>query len=592
MKKVIRQFGHIRKSEDDNRTVKFTFSTAAEDRHRTVLNKDGWEINNFNNNGIAGYMHDVYGDGLLAKPDPDDVIGKARAWVEGDNLVGEITFEPKDLNEKADKVYRKIQFGSLNAVSVGFVERGTGERDKESGIYKFAGQELLEISVVNIPSNPEALKQRDFQAWNEINNDLEEVIKSINNMDEKKEDLVKKTEVEVKVNAEAFDAAVTKLGEKVDKLVESIETKNIPGPVGADLSNKDKRDLGKFSIAKAILHYAKGGDKALEGIELEMHQEAANELRAAGNLSLNGLGIPTIATRADLKATVDASGGYTVATDLVGFIPTLRDQMVVLQAGAKMLPGLVGDVGMPRRATDSTATWRTEGGIATQSDPTYEQVTMKPHRLTNYTEFTQQLLRQSSINIENEVRDTLFYGIARALEVAALSGSGTSQVPAGLINTTGVNDADHGSNGTILSWNNLVKMETMVAEDNGLSGKLAYITNSTIAGKMKTTLKNTYQGGYLWEMFTPLTKGMVNGYDAYISNTISNAVTRGTNSACSYLFFGNWEQLLIGQWGGLDLLINPYSLDTYGTIRVVVAGYFDIAVKQPKAFAAMAGIEN
>ena len=127
MNKIIRQFGEIRKSETDDRTVQFVFSTSAKDRHRTVLNQDGWEIDSFNRNGIAGYMHDVYGDGLLSKPDPDDVIGKARAWVEGENLMGEIIFEPADLNEKADKVYRKIQFGSLNAVSVGFVEKGAGE---------------------------------------------------------------------------------------------------------------------------------------------------------------------------------------------------------------------------------------------------------------------------------------------------------------------------------------------------------------------------------------------------------------------------------------------------------------------------------
>lgn len=166
MNELIRQFGQVRASEEDDRTVKFVFSTGATDRHRTILNQEGWELEHFNKNGIAGYMHDVYGDGMLSKPDPDDVIGKARAFVEGDKLMGEITFEPKDLNEKADKVYRKIQFGSLNAVSVGFREIGEGENDAD-GIYRFAGQELVEISVVNIPSNPEALEDRDFKPWNQ-----------------------------------------------------------------------------------------------------------------------------------------------------------------------------------------------------------------------------------------------------------------------------------------------------------------------------------------------------------------------------------------------------------------------------------------
>ena len=184
MDKLIRQFGEIRKSENDNRTVQFVFSTGAKDRHRTVLNQDNWELDNFNRNGIAGYMHDVYGDGMLAKPDPDDVIGKARAWVDGDDLMGEITFEPADLNPKADKVYRKIQFGSLNAVSVGFMEKGVGRMgDAEDGedeeAYYFSGQELLEISVVNIPSNPEALKQRDFKPWNETKETQTDLTKQV-----------------------------------------------------------------------------------------------------------------------------------------------------------------------------------------------------------------------------------------------------------------------------------------------------------------------------------------------------------------------------------------------------------------------------
>ena len=377
-----------------------------------------------------------------------------------------------------------------------------------------------------------------------------------------------------------------------DEIDANLKKQSIPTLSTQDLSKKDAETFGRYSIAKAILNYGTRDGK-LDGVEKEMHEEAQREMQAAGGLSLNGLGVPACAVRADLKATVDASGGYTVATDLYGLIPTLKNNMVSLQAGAKLWTGLKGDVAIPRRATDSSATWRTEGGVATQSDPTYEQVTMKPHRLTNYTEFTRQLLIQSSINVENEVRETLFYGIANALETAVYAGSGTSQVPAGLINTTGVNDADHGSNGTITNWANIVKMETMVAEDNGLMGSLAYITNSTIAGKFKTTLKDTYQGGYIWEQFTSLDKGMINGYNAYVTNAISKATTRGTNAATSLLFFGDWAQLIIGQWGaGLDLLVNPYSNDTYGVIRVVAAGYYDIAVKQPKAFAAMAGIEN
>ena len=599
MQKLIRQFGEIRKSENDDRTVKFTFSTSATDRHRTVLNKEAWELDNFNRNGIAGYMHDVYGDGLLAKPDPDDVIGKARAWVEGDDLVGEITFEPSDLNEKADKVYRKIQFGSLNAVSVGFLEKGAGTMgDKDEGqdpnTYYFAGQELLEISVVNIPSNPEALKSRDFTPWNqtstpvpEFQTDLtEEVTKSNNMSEEKKEDLAQdsKVQVEVKLDTGSLKEDI------IDALRETREP--LPGPPSPDLSRQDKKDLGSYSMTKAILKEAeaKSGRGKMDGIELEMHQEAIRESEEAG-VTIAGLGVPTlIHSRADLAATIDAAGGYTVATELKGFIDTLKNQMVSIKAGARLMTGLKGNVSFPKASGNSTATWRSEKGTATQTDPTFTEITMLPHRLTTYTEYTTQLLKQSSIDVEKFVRENLYYSVANALESAVFVGGGSSNVPAGLENQS-VNNADHGSNGTVLNWDNIVQMEQMVATDNALAGKTAYITNAAAAGKMKTTLKNDYQGGYIWENYSPVVpKGIVNGYDAYITNVLSTE-TKGTNTNCAAVFFGDWTKLMIGQWGGMDLLVNPYSLDTVGTIRVIIAGYYDVEVMYPEAFAAMMGME-
>ena len=170
MEQLKRTFGQVREFDrakaEETRTIPFTFSTSARDRHGTRLNMDGWSLDNFNNNGIAGYMHNVYGGGLCEGPNPDDVIGQAKAWIEDDELRGEITFEEKDLNPLADKIYRKILNGTLKAVSVGFMDIGEGRWgegreaiDGEEPTWYFAGQELLEISVVNIPSNTEALRR-------------------------------------------------------------------------------------------------------------------------------------------------------------------------------------------------------------------------------------------------------------------------------------------------------------------------------------------------------------------------------------------------------------------------------------------------
>lgn len=164
-----RQFGELRTLPADveqTRTVQFVISNRTRDRHRTVLDPAKWQLDNFNRNGIVGYQHNVYGDGMCEGPNPDSVIGKGRAFLEGDQLIGEVTFEPAELNPLAEKIFRKVLFGSLRATSVGFAELGKGKygtgtqaRGGQEETYYFDGQELLEFSIVNIPSNPDATKR-------------------------------------------------------------------------------------------------------------------------------------------------------------------------------------------------------------------------------------------------------------------------------------------------------------------------------------------------------------------------------------------------------------------------------------------------
>ena len=165
--KILRRWNdtpEIRKVDAETRTVEFVASDNSVDSYGTVLPVDKWDLKRYQGNGIVGYMHDVYGDSWTKSADPDDIIGKGEAFVEDDKLVVRITFEPADLNERADKIYRKIQFGSLHAVSVGFRatakgHKGDEERGENPNVYYYNGQELLEVSVVNIPANANALKR-------------------------------------------------------------------------------------------------------------------------------------------------------------------------------------------------------------------------------------------------------------------------------------------------------------------------------------------------------------------------------------------------------------------------------------------------
>ena len=170
----------IRKVDEEKRTIEFVASDNSVDSYGTVLPVDKWDLKRYEGNGIVGYMHDVYGDSWTKAADPDDVIGKGEAFVEDEQLIVRITFEPKDLNEKADKIFRKLQFGSLHAVSVGFRSTAKGhmgdeERGEDPKVYYYGGMELLEVSVVNIPSNANALKrslEEERKNW-----DIEEIRK-------------------------------------------------------------------------------------------------------------------------------------------------------------------------------------------------------------------------------------------------------------------------------------------------------------------------------------------------------------------------------------------------------------------------------
>jgi HK97 family phage prohead protease len=154
------KFLRVTEGESD-KIYTFVASTDDPDRHGTVINQDNWHLEAYRTNPIVGYQHNLYGD-MCNPPNPDDVIGKANVYFEDRKLMADITFDQE--NDMATKIESKVDRGFLNTLSVGFLERGEGHMgDLDVGEdptkYYFDQQELLEISVVNIPSNPKAAKK-------------------------------------------------------------------------------------------------------------------------------------------------------------------------------------------------------------------------------------------------------------------------------------------------------------------------------------------------------------------------------------------------------------------------------------------------
>jgi len=179
------------------------------------------------------------------------------------------------------------------------------------------------------------------------------------------------------------------------------------------------------------------------------------------------------------------------------------------------------------------------------------------------------------------VRRDLATVLALAIDYAALHGSGTSNQPTGVANTSGIGSVAGGANGAAPTWEHIVQLETEVAVDNADIGALAYMTNSRVAGKLKVTPKISGHPTYLLE------GDRLNGRPLYVTNQVRSDLTKGTGTNLSAIFYGNWSDLLIGTWGALDILVDPYSNSTSGAIRVVVFQDVDIAVRHPESFAVM-----
>lgn len=355
-----------------------------------------------------------------------------------------------------------------------------------------------------------------------------------------------------------------------------------------------EKDIAKYSFHRAITCAANG---KLDGLEGECHNEAIKryQLTPRGSTSIIvPFDVLNYSKRDQLVGT-GTLGGNIVATNLLAssFIDILRNRMLVARMGAQMLSGLVGNVAIPRQSGAASAFWAaSEAAATTESSVTFDQVTMTPKQVTGRVDYSWLLLNQGTPSVDGLVRNDLQNVIARAIDLAALHGTGSSGQPTGIAATSGIGSVAGGTNGAAPTWANIVSLETEVAIDNADMGTLGYLTNARVRGKLKTTLKGgttATDGIYIWPgVSNPDGFGELNGYRAGVSNQVSNTLTKGTSTTvCSAIFFGNWADLLIGMWSGLELLTNPYTQAANRIVEVYAYQALDVAVRHPESFSAM-----
>ena len=525
---------------------------------------------------------------VLFNHDPNKVIGVVeRAWIDDKDKRGYVNVRFSK-NAFAQEVLADVRDGVLRNVSFGYAINDMEQRGDDFVATRWSP---YEVSVVSIPADPTVGVGRALDAQPaasaasqppetepevpmENTPDISAVraeaaqeaakaerarISGITALTEKHgmADLGRQLIEGGRSLDEARAAVLEKIGAKVEPVSEK----------AADIGMTAK-EVREFSFQRAINALANPQDRKLwEAAAFE--RECSEAAAAKAGKTAQGIMVPNEVLRRDLTVGTASAAGDLVGTDFRpgSFIELLRNRSALAGLGVTSLTGLSGNVAIPRQTGAATAYWVAESGSPTESNQTVDQVNMSPKTVGAFTDYSRRLMLQSSIDVEQMIRQDLATVLALEIDRVGLYGLGNSNQPLGIKLTTGINTKDFAANTP--TYAEVVDMESLIAADNADIGAMAYLMNASMRGALKTKDKGTDTGAYVFEP-----GGTVNGYNAVVSNQVA------TND----IFFAVWSQLIMGMWSGLDLTVDPYTHSTSGTVRVVALQDVDFAVRHPEGF--------
>jgi len=312
-------------------------------------------------------------------------------------------------------------------------------------------------------------------------------------------------------------------------------------------------DIGKdvFSFFRAA-HAMRWNDWSEAGYEKEVFAETRKRVKDMGGL---GAG---------------SAGAYIVPAEYIAqIIELLRAESVVVASGATILSGLVGSpVQIPKQTGGATGYWVGENIAITPSDLTLGQLTMTPKKVGALVKLSNTLVKLSNPSAEALVRSDIATAIALQIDLKALRGSGSSNQPSGVNIATDLNTVAIGTNGGNLTFDNLIDMEYELAVDNALRGKLGYIFHPAIRRKLLKLKVAQYSGDTGGQyIIAPITESVFQnwlGYPYKMTTQIPINLTKGTTGTdLTEVYFGNWAELMIGQWGGMEMMASQEAHDSF-----------------------------
>lgn len=521
------------------------------------------------------------GGPLLMDHDSRDHIGVIESVQIGADRVGRAVVR-FGKSARADEVYRDVVDGIRRNVSVGYAihKAQLVEKGEDIDTYRVTDWEPFEVSLVSVPADPTVGVGRsaDFLI-EERTAEMPEVIDTAPDLDKIKTEArdAEKTRasqiiaIGEQFKLQALAAEALRAGDSVDqfrsKVMDKLATAPLPTPTAElGLTGGEQK---RYSVLRAIRAMV-DRDWSGAGFERECHQAICK--RAGISESANGgFYVPYEVQKRDMTAGTANAGGYLVATDnlAASFIDLLRNRAVVAQLGATMLPGLVGNVTIPKLTAGGTAYWLTNEATAiTESQQTLGQLALTPKNVGAYTEISRQLMMQSSPAADALVMSDLAKVLAIAIDLAAMEGSGASGQPTGISNTAGIGSVT----GTSLDYADILEFQTDVAGSNALAANCAFVTTPAVAALLKQRVKLASTWSPIWE--GGVLDGTMEGFRARSTNQVTAAS----------MIFGDFSQVVIGEWGMLEVALNPYANFAAAISGIRAIQTVDVGVRQAGAF--------
>lgn len=343
--------------------------------------------------------------------------------------------------------------------------------------------------------------------------------------------------------------------------------------VAANKETDEISAIKQFSFHKALNELK--DERNLTGAEGEVHQDALAKGRASGVGPTGNLALPLsfMELRSDkqiqkaMSVGTTTTGGHGVQLTTMPLIPVLRPKLKTVEAGVVVRPGMVGNLKFYRHTTVETATLSaSEIAAGTEVTPTFDTFQVAPQRIDAYTTISKQLLIQNPEIGENWIRENLEFAVQKRLD---------SLIITLLEGTSGIGSVAWDA---LDPWGSLVDLETAIAEDNADVDNMRFLTTPGIKGLLKQTRIDPGSGIMIWGQGS----SDLNGYPALISTQVP--IVAGAPDTHS-LYFGNWADSSLFQWGMIDIVVDPYSLRRTAQLEVVINGWYDWDVNHPESFA-------